>query len=78
MEGFMKISARAARINAELTAEESAKRLGISRSSLYLYETGKISPPWEIVERMSEVYGYPKGGISFAKQSPKSKLKKGR
>lgn len=69
---FMIISAKAARVNANLKLDQAAGELGITRRTLQNYEAGRTSPPWEIVEKMSRLYKYPIGGISFALQSTKS------
>lgn len=78
MSDFIIITGKAARVNAGISVIDAAKELGVSRTTLTNYESGRSSPPWEIVERMSELYNYPKSGFSFARQSPKSASKKGR
>lgn len=72
MEHTRAMTAKALRVNAGIGSQEAAESLGIARQTLNSYETGKSSPPWEIVERMSEMYDYPIGSILFAKQSTKS------
>ena len=55
----MKITIKAARVNAGLTQAEAAKKLCASREALQSWETGKVHMRWENMERMSEVYGAP-------------------
>lgn len=74
MGEYIKITAKAARVNAGYSVGKAASALGVSRSTLNNYERGKTSPPWEIVEKMSELYQYPKGSFLFALRSTKSEL----
>lgn len=75
MEHTRAITAKAARVNAGIGLQKAADALGIARQTLNSYENGKYSPPWELVERMSEMYNYPIGSLLFARQSPKSEVK---
>ena len=76
MEIYKSITAKAARVNAGLSTQDAAAGLGVTRATLNNYESGRTSPPWEIVEKMSELYQYPKGSILFALHSTKSGLTK--
>ena len=60
-----KVSLRAARVNAGLTREEAAKRLGISKTTLQSYENGVTVPNWNMVERLENLYHYPASFIFF-------------
>ena len=71
MEFRLKISLKAARVNAELTQREAAKRIGVSREALQTYESGKTIPNWVVVNRMKEVYGIPLDFISFGMKHAK-------
>lgn len=53
----MEITLRAARVNAGLTQEQVQERLGISRSSLHRFETGKSSPKFKTLCALCELYG---------------------
>lgn len=53
----MKITLRAARINANITQEEAAKKLGIANSTLSFIENGTASPRFKLVEKMCKLYG---------------------
>lgn len=55
----MKITIKAARVNAGLTLREAAKALGISDCTLSSYENGKTAPKWKMLERMAELYHAP-------------------
>lgn len=72
MEQYRPITAKAARVNAGLSMQKASELLGISRATLNNYEAGRTSPPWEIVEKMSEIYKYPSSGFLFIQQSSKS------
>lgn len=73
---YVAISIKAARVNRNKTLDCAANELGITRRTLQNYESGRTSPPWEIVEKMSKIYEYPIGGFSFAQQSTKSAERK--
>lgn len=72
MEFRLKISLKAARVNAELTQREAAKRIGVSREALQTYESGKTIPNWDVVNRIKDVYGIPLDFISFGTKYAKS------
>ena len=65
----IKISMKAARVNANMRQEAAAKLLGISVNSLALFESGKAVPSWEIAGKMASVYGIPMNNINFAQKS---------
>lgn len=67
MPNYPRISLKAARVNANLSQTEAAKRIGISRSTLQNYETGQTVPNWDAVQRMVEVYHFPINYIFFSK-----------
>lgn len=53
----MGITLKAARINKNLTQEEAAKMIGISKESLSNYERAKSFPDVPIIKKMEVVYG---------------------
>lgn len=57
MDKNVKISLRAARINAGLNQKQAADLLLIGTSTLQGYESGRRMPRWDIIQRMQEVYG---------------------
>ena len=54
-----KISLAAARVNAELTQEEAARRLGLNRKTILRYEKGQGKPTRAMLKKMAETYGFP-------------------
>lgn len=52
----LQITAKAARVNAGFSQKEAANMLEISVSSFQGCESGKTSPPWSVVLRMSALY----------------------
>lgn len=56
---MIKISVKAARVNKGLTIQDAAKELGVSTSTLSGYENGKPNPRFEMLEKMSALYGIP-------------------
>lgn len=55
----LKISLKAARVNAEMTLAEASKAIGVSIQTLYNWETGKTSPNMEKARKISEAYNFP-------------------
>lgn len=56
---MIKISLKAARVNADLTLTEAAKLIGIGQRTLWAWENGKTEPKLSQVEIMSQVYKMP-------------------
>ena len=52
-----KISLRAARVNARLTQGEAAEKIGVSRSTIVNWESGKTSPRVGELKKIEAVYG---------------------
>lgn len=65
MQSIPRVSLKAARVNANLTQKEAAKRLGICLSTLQNYESGTTVPDWNMVKRIVDVYGLPVDCIFF-------------
>ena len=61
------ISLAAARTDAELTQEESAKALDISKSTYISYEKGRTQPSLEMAARMANLFGFELNEIRFSK-----------
>lgn len=55
----MKITLKAARVNAGLTQLQVEKATGFARSTLTRWESGKVSPRMEDVEVLCKLYGIP-------------------
>lgn len=67
METIPRISMAAARVNANLSQQEAADKLGISRVTLQNYEAGKSVPNWDMVQRIGDLYKFPIDYIFFGK-----------
>ena len=65
----MKISLKAARINAGLNQTAAAHQIGVSVSTLKLWETGKTFPKQPMIEKLCEVYGVSYDQLNFFAQS---------
>ena len=65
MEKIPQISMAAARVNANMTQQEAAKKLGISKATLQNYEAGKTVPDWDMVHKIGSVYQFPHEYIFF-------------
>lgn len=62
---YPSISLKAARVNAELTQKEAAQKLGINQATLQNYEKGITFPTMNMVDKISELYDFPKDYIFF-------------
>lgn len=60
-----KITLKAARVNANLTQTEAAKRIGVTRDTISNWETGKSSPNVRMVKVIEKVYGVPYDSLIF-------------
>ena len=60
-----KITLKAARVNAGLTQQEAAKKLGISYQTLSRYEGESGNVRQEMLQKMSELYDMPIEFIFF-------------
>lgn len=69
MSESFRISLKAARINADMTQEEVAKSIGISKVTLIKWENGDTVPTADKAEKLSELYKCPLGRIDFCRKS---------
>ena len=53
----MKISLRAARVNADLTQQEVADKIGVSKHTIINWERGRTKPKKHILIALSSIYG---------------------
>lgn len=60
---LVQISMEAARVNAHLTVDEAAEKLGVTRQTLRKWETGNTCPRIDYVRKMAEVYEIPLDNI---------------
>lgn len=54
---YPQISLQAARVNANFSQKDAAKRLNINVRTLQKYESGEVVPRWDTVKAMEELYG---------------------
>lgn len=64
----MKISIKAARVNAGLTITAAAMKLGLAVSTLSSYENGKTRTPFDVAAKMSDLYGMPLENLMATKE----------
>lgn len=55
----IKITLKAARVNADLTIVEASEKLGISNKTLISWEKGKTEPSASQMMKMVSLYGIP-------------------
>lgn len=60
---ILKISLAAARVNADLTQEDVARKLRISKQTLLNWEKGRATPSFATMKVLSEMYGVPMDNI---------------
>lgn len=65
MQNIPRITMKAARVNANLSQQEAAKRLGISKATLQNYESGNTVPDILMSRKIEDVYGFPVDYIFF-------------
>ena len=63
---MVKITLKAARVNANLTIQKAAEMLGVSVGTLRNWETGKTFPRQPQIEKLCEVYCIPFDVLFFA------------
>ena len=64
-KGTLKISLRAARINADLTQKEAAERLGITAQTYIKWEQNPSQISALMQDRISEIFDMPMDYINF-------------
>lgn len=60
-----KISLAAARVNAELTQEQVAKSIGVSKNTIFSWEKGISSPKADQVDMLCKLYNVPFSFLRF-------------
>ena len=63
-----RISLKAARIEAELTLTEAAKKLGIAAGTLGAYERYVRKPSLDVIQRIIALYGRPFEAIRWTRK----------
>ena len=62
---MVKISIRAARVNADFSQKEAAHRLGVSTKTLGNWEKGVTFPPADKIAKICELYGVSYDHLNF-------------
>ena len=71
-----KISLAAARVNANLTQEEVAEKMHVSKQTIINWEKGRIVPGIPEIQMLSRIYDMPQDYIFLPCYSTKSGLSK--
>ncbi len=71
----IKISLEAARVNAKLTQEQAANKLGVSKNTVINWEKGRVAPRISEMDRLSNLYKIPIDYIFLPCYSTKSRNK---
>ena len=58
-----KITIAAARVNANMTQEEAAKELHVSKTTISNWEKGRVIPSYVALRALSQLYGVPLDSI---------------
>lgn len=66
---MVKISLAAARVNAEMTQEEAAKRMNVSKKTIVNWEKGSAIPSFASLKALSEIYKMPMDNIFLPHQA---------
>ena len=62
---MVKITLKAARVNAGLSQKEAAKRLVVSNKTLHSWECGKTFPAADMIDALCDLYGISYDNIIF-------------
>lgn len=62
---MVKITMKAARVNANLSQKAAAKKLGVSNKTLWNWENGVSFPPANKIPLICEVYGVTYDHLNF-------------
>ncbi len=65
MNNIIKLTLKAARVNAGLTQSQAADKIGISKYTLGNYEKGITIPRTDRLNRMAEIYNIKSDNFTF-------------
>jgi len=68
MEGYPNLTPAAARVNANMTQEEAANKIGVTKVTIIKWEKGEGSPNIEKAQALADVYRWPLQFIIFGKR----------
>lgn len=69
MSERVRITLKAARVNACLTMEEVCRLLNISKTTVFNWESGKSLPDADMAVKLSDLYRIPLDNINFCRKS---------
>lgn len=69
----LQISLAAARVNAGMTQEDTARRMHVSKQTIVNWEKGKIIPKVPEIEMLARIYGIDQDNIFLPCYSTKSR-----
>ncbi|MGN8706142.1 helix-turn-helix transcriptional regulator [Bacillota bacterium HCP3S3_E9] len=69
MEDKLKISLAAARVNADMTQQDVADRLHVSKKTVVNWEKGRTLPSFTTINELSRIYRMPVCYIFLPKES---------
>lgn len=64
----LKISLAAARVNANLTQEDTARTMHVSKRTVVNWEKGRVTPTLATVQALANLYGIPIDNIGVSKK----------
>lgn len=67
---MVKLTLKAARVNANMAQKEAAKAIGVSNKTLGSWENGITSPPANKLPAICELYGVPYDQLNFLPSNP--------
>lgn len=67
---MIKMSLKAARVNANLDQKTAAQEIGVSNKTLGSWEKGVTSPPANKIPAICELYGVPYDQLNFLPDNP--------
>lgn len=70
---MLQISLAAARVNAEMTQEQVAEKMNVSKQTIINWEKGRVVPGVPEIAMLSEIYGMPQDYIFLPCYSTKSR-----
>lgn len=65
----LRISLAAARVNAEMTQEDVAREMHVSKNTVINWEKGKVVPSFATLNALSALYNFPVDNIFLKTQS---------
>lgn len=67
---MVKMSLKAARVNANLAQKVAAKAIGVSNKTLGSWEKGNTFPPADMIPKICALYGVPYDQLNFLPDNP--------